>query len=133
MIEHRGVRRDEHRMRLREVGRAGRELDRLRVADERREKEHAVGDVLRSLREVFTHERVVEAELVRENDGLTVLVKSLRGTALQRMDRHREIAESHVSSPVRRAKPDSPVVMGTAMILSPHPTMIDSRKKLFVR
>ena len=95
VVEHRGVRGDQHRMHLRQVGRAGRELDRLRVADERREEQHAARDVLGLLGQVLADERVVKAEPVREDDRLAVLLQRLGGAALHGMERHGEVAEAH--------------------------------------
>ena len=95
MIEHRRVHRDHHRMHLREVGGAGRELDGLGVVNQRRQEQHAVGDVLAGVGQVLAHEGVMEAEPVGENDRLAVLAQRLRPIPADRVNRHREVAQPH--------------------------------------
>src|SRR5262249_58147780 len=88
------------------------------------EKQHAAHDVLGLFREVLAHERIVEAEPVGEDDRLTVFLERFGGIALLRVDRHREVAEAHGSSPQSELR---------MMILKTHLRMIDGGKKLFVR
>ena len=45
---------------------------------------------------MLAHERVVEAQTVRQNDGLAVLLQRLRWITFQRVERHREVTEFHV-------------------------------------
>jgi len=59
------------------------------------EENEAVGDVLAAIGEVLTDEGVVKSEPVRENDRLAVLLQRLRRIAVRRMQRHREVAQSH--------------------------------------
>ena len=54
-----------------------RELDVLRVRDQRRQEEQAVGDVLALVGQVLADEGVVEAELVGEDDRLAVFLQRL--------------------------------------------------------
>src|SRR5262249_35050633 len=73
VVEHGGVDRNNHRMHLREVGGSSGELDGLGVVNERRLEHHAVGDVLARIGQMLADEGVVEAQLVREDDRLTIL------------------------------------------------------------
>ena len=73
MIEHRRLHGDQHRMHVRKVRRAGRELDLLCFGDERGLEHHAVGDVLARVGEMLAHEGVMETEPVGKNDGLAIL------------------------------------------------------------
>src|SRR5207244_11538804 len=95
VVEHRRLSGDHYRVRLREVGGPGRELDRLGLADQRREENEAVGDVLAAVGEVLADEGVVESEPVREDDRLAVLLQRLRRIAVRPMQRHRKVAQTH--------------------------------------
>ena len=95
MVEHRRVDRDHHRMHLRQIGGAGRELDLLGVVDQRRLEQHAVGDVLAGVGQVLADEGVVEAELVGEDDRLAVFAQRLRPVAAHGMHRHGEVTQPH--------------------------------------
>ena len=92
MIEHRRVRGEQHRMLLRQIGGAGTKLDGFGIADQRRQKQQAVGDVLRLLGQMLANECVVKTQLVGENDGLAVFLQGLGAIASQRMQGHGEIA-----------------------------------------
>ena len=96
MIEHRRVHRDHHRMHLREIGGAGRELDRLGVVDQRRLEHHAVGDVLAGVGQVLADEGIVEAELVGEDDRLAILAQRLRPVPAHRVHGHGEVTQPHL-------------------------------------
>ena len=95
MVEHRGVDRDHHRMHLREVGGAGRELDGLGVVNQRRQEHHAVGDVLAGIGQVLADEGVIEAELVGKDDRLAILAQRLRPVPAQRVHGHGEVTQPH--------------------------------------
>ena len=99
MIEHRRVLGDQHRMHVREIAGAGGELDGLGVGDQRGVEDHAVGDVLGLVGEMLAHEGVIEAEPVGQDDGLAVLLQRLRPVPVNRVHRHREVAQSHSRSP----------------------------------
>ena len=90
VIEHRRVRGDQRRMRMRQIRGSGGELDRLRLADQRGEKDEAVGDVLAAVGEVLADERVVEAEPVGEDHRLAVFLQRLQRMPMRRMHRHHE-------------------------------------------
>ena len=100
VVEHRGVRRDQHRVLLREVRGAGAELDLFGLGDQRRQEHQAVGDVLVAVGEVFADERVVEAETVGEQHRLPVLAERLRPVPAGGVQGHGEVAESHQVSPM---------------------------------
>ena len=95
MVEHRGVDRNDHRMHLRQIGGAGRELDGLGVVNERRQEHHAVGDVLAGIGQMLAHEGVVEAELVGEDDRLTILAQRLGPVPVHRVNGHGEVTQPH--------------------------------------
>ena len=99
VIEHRRMGGDQHRMRLREIGRASRKLDLPRFRDERCEKLKAVGHVLDDVGDVLAAERVVEAELIGEDKRLTILLEGLDPIPMRRVHRHGEKAKSHVPVP----------------------------------
>ena len=63
MIEHRRMGRDQHRVGLRQIGGAGRQLDRLGFVDQRRQKLKAVGDVLDGIGDVFAAKCIIKAEI----------------------------------------------------------------------
>ena len=86
-------------MLLRQIGGAGGELDVPGVADQRGQKQQAVGDVLGALGEVLADEGIVKAEFVGEDDGLAVFAQRIGGAALERVHGHGEVAESHGVSP----------------------------------
>jgi hypothetical protein len=96
VIEHRRVRRDQHGVLLREVGRAGRQLDPRRLRDECREEDQAVRDRLVPVGQVLADERVVEAEPVGEDHGLAFLGERVGPAPARRVERHREVTESHL-------------------------------------
>ena len=102
VIEHRRVGSDERRMRVRQVRGAGRELDVFRRVYQRRQKNETVGDVLGFLREMLAHEGVVKTQLVGENDRFAVFLQRLGGRTMRGMQRHREIAKSHVGLGIGR-------------------------------
>ena len=95
VVEHRGVGCDERRVRVRQIGGAGRKLDGLRRVDQRRQKNKTVGDVLGFLGQVLADECVVKPEPVRENDRFAVFLQRFRGCAMRRMHGHREVTKSH--------------------------------------
>ena len=96
MVEHGSMRSDQRGVRVRKVRGPGGELDALGGVHQRGEEDEAVGDVLGLLGEVLADERVVEAELVGEDDHrLAVLLERLRRRTLCRVQRHGEIAKSH--------------------------------------
>ena len=99
MVEHRGVRGDQRRVRVRKIGGAGGELDRFGVADQRGEEDEAVGDVLGFFGQVLADERVVETQPVGEDDRLAVFLQRLRRRAVRRVQRHGEVTESQCSAP----------------------------------
>ena len=96
MVEHRRVRRD-HAPDATATGCSCRCASLMFFVshDERREEQQAVGDVLGSLGQMLADERVIKAELVGEDDDLAVFLQRLRRAAMQRMHRHREIAQPH--------------------------------------
>jgi hypothetical protein len=89
-------------MHLRQIGGAGGELDGLGRVNQRRQKQHAVGDVLAGIGQMLADEGVVEAKLVGEDDRLAVLAQRLRPVARQRVDRHREVTQPHSGVSVLR-------------------------------
>ena len=82
-------------MRLRQVRGAGAELDGFRLGDQRRQENETVGDVLGLVGEVLADEGVVEAELVGEDDGFAVLLQCFERIALDRVQGHGEVTETH--------------------------------------
>ena len=96
-VEHRGLRRDQHRMGLRQVRRAARKLDRPRVRDQRGQEQHAVGDALAMVGQVLADEGVVESKSVGEDDRRAVLQQHLAPVPVHRMDRHHEHSKLHSS------------------------------------
>ena len=102
VVEHRGVRRDKHRVLLREVRGAGAELDLLGLGDQRGQEHQAVGDVLVAVGEVLADERVVEPEPVGEQHRLPVLAQRLRPVPAGGVQGHGEVAESHQVSQCRK-------------------------------
>jgi hypothetical protein len=84
-------------MHLGQVRRPGRQLDAPRHGDQRRQKLHAVGDVLRLVGQVLADERVMKAELVGEDHGLAILLEGLPPVARDGMNGHGEVAQSHQS------------------------------------
>ncbi len=84
-------------MRVRQIHRAGAELDALGRVHERREKERAGGDVLGLVGGVFAAIGLGEAELVGEHEGFAVLAERLAPVLVERMDRHGEEAELHAA------------------------------------
>src|SRR4051794_14860956 len=112
MIEHRRLRSDQHRMHMRQIGGAGRELDLPRFRYQRGQKDHAVGDVLAGIGEMLAHERVVKPEAVGEDDSLAVLLERLAPLPVHRVNRHGEIAQTH-------SKPSRPVIPGRHEVASP--------------
>ncbi len=100
MIEHRRMRGEHGRMPLRNVGGAGGELNVLGVANQRGQEQHAAGDVFGDFGEMLADKRVVEPQLVGENDGFAVFGQRLRAVAAHRMQRHGEIAQTHDVSPL---------------------------------
>jgi len=105
MIEHRRLHRDQHRVHVREVRGAGRELDPRRRRDQRGVEHHAVGDGLAGVGEVLAHESVVKAELVGEDDGLAVLLERLGPVAVHGVHRHGEVAQPHSHLQSRATQP----------------------------
>jgi hypothetical protein len=95
VVEHRGVDRNDHRMHLRQVGGPGGKLDGLGVVNERRLEHHAVGDVLARIGQMLAHEGIVEAELVSEDDRLTILAQRLGPVPVHRMNGHGEVTQPH--------------------------------------
>jgi hypothetical protein len=95
MVEHCGIHRDHHRMHLRKVGGARRQLDSLGVVNKRGLEHHAVGDVLAGVSEMLANEGIVEAKLVRENDRLAILAQRLGPVPLHRVHGHGEVAQPH--------------------------------------
>jgi len=71
-------------MRVRQVRRAGAELDRLRLAEQCGEEDETVGDVLLGIGEVLADEGVVEPQAIRQDDRLAILLQRLRGIAMPR-------------------------------------------------
>jgi hypothetical protein len=100
VVEHRGMHGDQHGVHVGEVRGAGRELDPLRLRDQRGMEHHAVGDVLAGIGEMLAHEGVVESELVGEDDGLAILLQRLGPFPVHGMNRHGEVAQSHSCPPV---------------------------------
>ena len=108
MIEHGRIDRDHDRMHLREIGRAGGELDPRGVVDQRGVEQHAVGDVLAGVGQMLADEGIVEAEFVGEDDRLAVLAQRLRPVPAHRVHRHGEVAQPHSFSPrCSRLAPES--------------------------
>src|SRR5262245_19222429 len=99
MIEHRRMGGDQHGMGLRQVGGAGRELDLPRFGNERGQELEAVGHILDHVSNVFATKRVVEAELVSQDEGLAVFLQGLDPVAMRWMHRHGEKAKSHCFLP----------------------------------
>jgi hypothetical protein len=95
VVEHCRVDRDHHRVHLREICGAGRELDGFGVVNQRRQEQHAVGDIFASVGQVLAHKGVVEAELVGKDDRLTILAQRLRPVPAHRVHRHGEVAQPH--------------------------------------
>jgi hypothetical protein len=76
------------------------QLDALCRVDQRREEHKAVANVLGLVCQVFTDEYIVKAELVGQDDGLSVFLQSLGGVAMQRVHRHHEHAQFHRRGPL---------------------------------
>ena len=95
VIEHRRLHRDQHGVHVGEVRGAGRELDLLRFRNQRGVEHHAVGDGLAGVGQMLTHEGIVEAELVGQDDGLAVLLQRVGPVPVHRVNRHGEVAQSH--------------------------------------
>ena len=98
VIEHRRLRRHQHRVLLRQVAGAARKLDALGRMDQRREKQQRIGDVLRLVGEVLADEHIVVAEPVGKHDRLPVLLQRLGVIAVQRVHRHHEHSQLHLLS-----------------------------------
>jgi hypothetical protein len=63
--------------------------------DQRGLKEHGTGHVLDQIGQVLTDKRIVETQLVSQDDGFAILTQGVGGVAGGRVDRHREITQSH--------------------------------------
>jgi hypothetical protein len=100
MVEHRGLRRNQDGMLLRQVRGAGPELDLRGRVNQRRQERHRVGNVLAGIGEMLAHESAREAELVAEDDGFAILLERFGPVPMHRMHRHREVPQSHQRSSV---------------------------------
>ena len=96
MIEHGRMGRDQHRMGLRQIGGAGRQLDRLGFVDQRRQELKAVGDVFDRIGNMFAAKRIIKAKPVRQNKRLAILFQRFDPIAMRRVHRHREKSKSHL-------------------------------------
>ena len=101
VVQHRGLRGDQDRMRVRQVGRAGAELDLPRVGNQARQKEHRVRDALGRIGDVLADVGLGVAQPVGKNDGLAVFLQDLRVVPVQAVDRHGEEPEFHGPPPAR--------------------------------
>ena len=95
VIEHRDLRRDVGRVRVRHVERAGAERDLRRGVRDAREEHHRGGDVLGEVGDVLADEGLLEAEAIGQQDRLAVLGQRLPGVATRRVQRHHEHAQLH--------------------------------------
>ncbi len=95
VIDHRDLRGDRRRMMVRHVDRAGAELDVPGLADQRSDENERGGDALGRIGDVLADETFGEAELVRDQGELAVLLEHLRVIAPGRVHRHDEEPELH--------------------------------------
>ena len=95
VVQHRGLRGDQDRVGVRQVGRAGAELDLPRVGDQARQKQHGVRDALGRIGEVLADVGLGIAQPVGKYDGLAVFVQDLRVVPVEAVDRHGEESELH--------------------------------------
>src|SRR5215467_15409760 len=123
VVEHGGVDRNDDRMHLREVGGSSGELDGLGVVNESRLKQHAVGDVLARIGQVLADEGVMEAQLVREDDCLTVLTQRLGPVPVHRVNGHGEVTQPHqafsISTAIRFCKLSEPAICCSKSSVAP--------------
>src|SRR5262249_16529360 len=113
VVEHGGVDRDDYRMHLREVGGSSGELDGLGAVNECRLEHHAVGDVLARIGQVLADEGVIEAQVVREDDRLTILTQRLGPVPVHRVNGHGEVTQPHQAfsiSSIRSCKLSDPAI-----------------------
>ena len=75
MVEHRRVGRHEGGMEMRQVGRAGGQLDLLGGVDQRGLEEHRTCDVLRRIGKMLAHEGIIIAKFVTEDDRSTIFLQ----------------------------------------------------------
>ena len=104
MIEHGDVGSDRGRMLVRHVHGASAKLDGLGVVDEAGDEHHARRDILGAVGRVLADISFDKAELVSQQERLTILAQGLPPVLVQRMDRHGEKAEFHG---VSAARPDA--------------------------
>ena len=102
VVQHRGLRGDQDRMGVRQIGRAGAELDLPRVGDQARLKQHGVRDALGRVGDVLSDVGLGVAQPVGKNDGLAVFLQNFRVVPVQAVDRHGEEPELHGPPPARR-------------------------------
>ena len=102
VVQHRGLRGDQDRVRVRQIGRAGAELDLPRVGDQARLEQHGVRDALGRVGDVLADVGLGVPQPVGKNDGLAVLLQDFRVVPVQAVDRHGEESELHGPPPARR-------------------------------
>jgi hypothetical protein len=63
--------------------------------NQRRLKHHAAGDVLNKIGQMLTNKGIVIAELIGQDDDVSVLAQSFCGAARSRMHGHCEVTKTH--------------------------------------